>query len=65
MKPWEVLHPAGDVQSLNDALGDVFDVFYDEQVKVEYGWCEEGYIVDAEGPQVPAIYQGTRWSDWW
>ncbi|KAK6814360.1 hypothetical protein RU639_009474 [Aspergillus parasiticus] len=65
VKPWEVLHPAGDVQTLSDALGDVFDAFYDEQVKVEYGWCEEGYIVEAEGPQVPAIYQGTRWSDWW
>ncbi|KAE8154437.1 alkaline-phosphatase-like protein [Aspergillus avenaceus] len=64
-KPWDVLHPAGDVQTLRDALADSFDVFYQSQVRVEYGWCEEGYILEAEGAQVPAVYQGTRWSDWW
>ncbi|KAF7587871.1 hypothetical protein BBP40_006640 [Aspergillus hancockii] len=65
VEPWGVLHPAGDVQILSDALHGTFDAFYNEQVKVEYGWCEEGYIVEAEGPQVPSIYQGTKWSDWW
>ncbi|PWY66783.1 Arylsulphatase [Aspergillus heteromorphus CBS 117.55] len=64
IRPWQTLHPAGDVASLQDALEGRFDAFYASQVRVEYGWCELGYIVEAEGPQVPRIYQETHWSDW-
>ncbi|PYH98424.1 Arylsulphatase [Aspergillus ellipticus CBS 707.79] len=64
VRPWETLHPAGDVTSLQDALEGRFDAFYSDQVRVEYGWCELGYIVEAEGPQGPRIYSATHWSDW-
>lgn len=65
VKPWEVLHPEGDVQSLQDALNKKFDDFYSQQVKVSYDRCESGYIVDAEGPQVPLTYRdGIAWHHW-
>ncbi|KAL2268223.1 hypothetical protein VTJ83DRAFT_3069 [Remersonia thermophila] len=68
-KPWAALHPAGNVQTLRDALSPRFDAFYEhEQEKVKYNRCEMGYIVDAEGPQFEthgAVYrQGARWSEW-
>ncbi|GKZ17828.1 extracellular sulfatase Sulf-1 [Aspergillus brasiliensis] len=63
--PWRTLHPDGDVNSLRDALDDTFDGFYVRQVRVQFGWCERGYLIEAEGPQVPVAYYGsTRWSDW-
>ena len=65
IKPWNVLHPQGDVQSLKDSLNTRYDTFYMEQVKVEYNWCEFGYIIDAEGPQIPLTYRsGLSWSEW-
>ena len=65
IQPWDVLHPAGDVQSLYDALNIEYNVFYSEQVKVSYDRCEFGYILDAEGPQVPLTYRnGLSWSHW-
>ncbi|KAL1988641.1 hypothetical protein VTN96DRAFT_8341 [Rasamsonia emersonii] len=65
VKPWEVLHPEGDVQSLHDALNKKFDDFYSQQVKVSYDRCESGYIVEAEGPQVPLTYRnGIAWHHW-
>lgn len=64
-KPWHVLHPAGNVESLHDSLHNDFDDFYTTQVKVEYDRCEFGYILDAEGPQEPLIYRaGIPWSEW-
>lgn len=68
--PWKVLHPQGDVTSLSDALQTRFDVFYEQQVKVAFGRCEMGYLVDAEGPQsrdVTTAYEyrrGTEWFYW-
>ncbi|GAB7359180.1 hypothetical protein MBLNU230_g5247t1 [Neophaeotheca triangularis] len=65
VEPWKVLHPAGDVESLSEAMGGQFDQFYREQPQVSFDRCEPGYIVDAEGPQEAAVYrQGLGWSHW-
>lgn len=65
VKPWAELHPQGNVQTLEDALSAKFDDFYAAQVKVEYNWCANGYILEAEGPQdVYAYRTGTDWSLW-
>lgn len=65
IKPWETLHPEGGVESLHDALHTDFDEFYSEQVKVHFDRCEDGYIVDAEGPQVGYQYrEGLAWHHW-
>ncbi|MCJ1311353.1 hypothetical protein MMC25_005024 [Agyrium rufum] len=66
IKPWDVLHPAGNVRKLNDALESEYDEFYEEaQRKVEFSRCETGYILDAEGPQEALVYRdGLRWSEW-
>lgn len=51
-RPWKALHPAGDVGSLLDAMDPGFDAFYEkEQHRVGYDYCDQGYIVAAEGPQ--------------
>ncbi|KAK4186296.1 alkaline-phosphatase-like protein [Podospora australis] len=69
IRPWQALHPAGNVLNLHDALGARFDVFYEQQQKkVSFNRCELGYIVDAEGPQFETeglVYRhGVRWSEW-
>jgi hypothetical protein len=69
VKPWKSLHPAGGVSTLRHALSRRFDKFYEtKQVKVRYNRCEQGYIIDAEGPQFDSdglIYRdGVRWSEW-
>lgn len=65
-RPWDVLHPSGDVQNLEDALRPKFDLFYEkEQAKVEFSRCEPGYILDAEGPQKALVYRdGLPWNAW-
>lgn len=65
IEPWKVIHPQGDVESLTDALKVHFDAFYEEQNRVYFNRCENGYIIDAEGPQAPYQYRkGTSWHDW-
>ncbi|KAJ3462100.1 hypothetical protein MRS44_010653 [Fusarium solani] len=65
IEPWKVLHPDGDVASLKDALEDKFDGFYEQQVKVSFDRCEDGYLIDAEGPQVGYQYRhGLEWHHW-
>ncbi|KAK7414585.1 hypothetical protein QQZ08_012526 [Neonectria magnoliae] len=65
VEPWKILHPQGDVKSLQDALQPRFDEFYEQQVKVYFDRCEDGYIVDAEGPQVGLQYRdGLEWHHW-
>lgn len=51
IKPWDVLHPDGSVQSLSDAMDEQYDRFYEEQPKVSYSKCEQGYIIGSEGAQ--------------
>lgn len=64
-EPWAVLHPEGDVGSLQDALDSKFHPFYEEQAKVSFSRCEPGYIIASEGPQVGYEYrEGLSWSDW-
>ncbi|KAF5597979.1 arylsulfatase [Fusarium pseudoanthophilum] len=61
IKPWKVLHPDGDVNSLKDALNNKYDSFYlqaAEKNSVSFGMCMPGYVVTAEGPQDPSTYQG-------
>ena len=58
-RPWRALHPAGDVKSLVDAMDKKFDQFYEEeQNRVGYDYCDQGYIVAAEGPQKYLQYSG-------
>lgn len=65
VEPWKVLHPDGDVTSLQHALDSRFDAFYEQQVKVSFDRCENGYLVDAEGPQVGYQYRdGLEWHHW-
>ena len=65
VKPWNELHPEGDVRTLKEALAPKFDHFYTAQAKVEYNWCADGYILEAEGPQdVYAYRAGVDWSHW-
>ncbi|KAH9902356.1 Arylsulphatase [Xylariomycetidae sp. FL2044] len=69
IRPWQALHPAGNVENLSDAMAARFDSFYNEdQAKVAFDRCEAGYIIDAEGPQFDTdgvvYYDGSSWSDW-
>ncbi|KAF5253975.1 hypothetical protein FANTH_1157 [Fusarium anthophilum] len=61
IKPWKVLHPDGDVNSLKDALKNKYDSSYlqtAEKNSASFNMCMSGYVVTAEGPQDPSIYQG-------
>ncbi|KAK3112976.1 hypothetical protein LTR53_010186 [Teratosphaeriaceae sp. CCFEE 6253] len=50
-KPWTVLHPGGNIATLQDALHDSFDAFYAKQPKVGFSSCQLGYLIGEEGPQ--------------
>ncbi|KAJ5825997.1 arylsulfatase [Penicillium riverlandense] len=68
-RPWQVLHPEGDVHTLEDALNAQFDHFYEvEQQRVEYNYCWNGYLPEAEGPMWDThglVYRGgLRWDHW-
>lgn len=68
VRPWQALHPSGNVQTLRDALSRRFDGFYASQTRVEYDHCELGYIPEAEGAQFERdgyVYrEGTPWHEW-
>lgn len=66
VKPWEVLHPSGNVKNLKHALRPRYDAFYErQQPKVRFERCEPGYILDAEGPQQAFAYRdGLPWNVW-
>ncbi|RDW59238.1 arylsulfatase-4 [Coleophoma crateriformis] len=65
VQPWAVLHPDNSVHNLRDALEPRFNSFYHRQNKVSFNWCEEGYILDAEGPQEAYIFRnGLSWHEW-
>ncbi|KAJ7140941.1 alkaline-phosphatase-like protein [Mycena epipterygia] len=57
-KPWNVLHPQGNVQNLADALDSQYDDFYASQPKVSFSECSPGYIITAEGPQDAIPFSG-------
>lgn len=50
-RPWDVLHPSGNVHNLIDALSHEYDQFYHEQPKVSFSSCQLGYLTSEEGPQ--------------
>ncbi|KAJ5882628.1 uncharacterized protein N7529_001300 [Penicillium soppii] len=65
IQPWDVLQPVDGVKSLQDALVQEFDGFYAAQPQVSFDWCDKGYIVEAEGPQVPLTSRyGVSWDVW-
>jgi N-acetylglucosamine-6-sulfatase len=55
--PWKEIHPAGNIQSLADAMHENFDAFYDRQPKVSFTQCELGYIPESEGPQSLGVFE--------
>lgn len=60
-KPWDALHPDGSVASLKDAMNPTYDQFYEKQQnRVSFDWCDKGYIVVAEGPQMFIQYKNTE-----
>ncbi|APA06985.1 hypothetical protein sscle_02g017550 [Sclerotinia sclerotiorum 1980 UF-70] len=66
VQPWSVLHPAGNVRTLDDALSPRFDKFYTEDMAervVKYDKCELGYILESEGPQEVIAFEEdeTKW----
>ncbi|KAI5924219.1 alkaline-phosphatase-like protein [Camillea tinctor] len=66
IRPWEALHPAGNVESLREALSPRFDAFYERETgKIRFERCEMGYLLEAEGPQ---FEKGERidpgWHEW-
>ncbi|OTB06196.1 hypothetical protein M426DRAFT_10012 [Hypoxylon sp. CI-4A] len=80
-RPWLQLHPDGAVSSLADALAARYDGFYEdagrrETAKVEFAYCADGFLVDAEGPtweehgrrafagEDYGYLDGGRWEDW-
>ncbi|KAI8960102.1 putative arylsulfatase [Daldinia sp. FL1419] len=66
-RPWAELHPEGSVRTLADALEPQYDSFYDAQARaarVEYAYCANGFLPDAEGPTWKGWRDGLRWEDW-
>ncbi|KAI0833080.1 Arylsulphatase [Hypoxylon sp. FL0890] len=81
-RPWAQLHPDGGVRSLADALSPRYDAFYEAKgtTRVEYAYCANGFLEDAEGPTWEAngkafggqsegggeygYLRGGRWEDW-
>ncbi|KAI0110567.1 Arylsulphatase [Hypoxylon sp. NC0597] len=67
--PWRALHPAGNVESLRDALSPHLDSFYEEESRrIEFDRCEMGFLLDAEGPQFQhdslfSIFE-PKWHEW-
>ncbi|KAK0113520.1 hypothetical protein ONS95_013774 [Cadophora gregata] len=64
ISPWSVIHPAGNVKTLADALDERFDRFYgrvwgkdNERERVAFSACELGYIVGSEGPQEGRVFR--------
>jgi len=60
ISPWSVIHPAGNVRTLQDALDSRFDAYYESlgnQYQVEFDRCEMGYILESEGPQVLKTFE--------
>lgn len=66
-RPWEALHPQGDVHSLRDAMDPKFDGFYAYELKVTYTACMLGYLPQYEGALSPIPYSGnySKEAIWW
>ena len=72
VKPWETLHPEGNVRNLEDAMDPKYDDFYIGQPRVSFSECAPGYLINVEGPQdvLPFVsnefdyMKGHHWSEW-
>lgn len=66
VRPWEVLHPDGDVRSLAEAMDQRYDHFYvSQQQHVRFEQCETTLIPGSEGPAtVQPWVVDENWSDW-
>jgi hypothetical protein len=54
------------VQSLKDAMAERFDGFYEAQIRVQWEYCHNGYVPEAEGPMFvdeSAVFSD-MWPDW-
>jgi N-acetylglucosamine-6-sulfatase len=58
-RPWETLHPQGNVHSLSDAMNPKFDDFYANEPRVTYTACMVGYLPQYEGVLYPVPYNGS------
>jgi N-acetylglucosamine-6-sulfatase len=57
-RPWETLHPKGNVLSLKDAMNTRYDDFYmKQQEKVTFSECADGYLDWLEGALEPIPYK--------
>ena len=56
-RPWEIIHPAGDVSTLQDAMRSDFDDFYGSQPRVSFSRCAPGYLTEFEGALGPKIFE--------
>ncbi|KAI1367536.1 alkaline-phosphatase-like protein [Xylaria arbuscula] len=67
-EPWKQLHPSGDVNTLTEALQNNYDEFYAAQTVVNFDYCANGYIVDAEGAMWETdsllVRDGLAWHEW-
>ncbi|KAK3722917.1 hypothetical protein LTR37_002062 [Vermiconidia calcicola] len=57
-RPWETLHPEGNVLHLKDAMDSKYDDFYmKQQKKVAFSECSNGYLPWLEGALEPVPYK--------
>jgi N-acetylglucosamine-6-sulfatase len=69
-RPWEKLHPQGNVKNLRQAMHARYDDFYEEQQHlVTFSECALGQILEYEGALEPISYEANgkraaRWEDW-
>jgi hypothetical protein len=71
-RPWETLHPTGNVRNLKEAMNTRYDDFYvEKQKKVTFSGCAKGYLPWLEGALEPLPYKdehgrvrrAARWED--
>ncbi|UPX16432.1 uncharacterized protein EKO05_0006831 [Ascochyta rabiei] len=63
-RPWETLHPCGDVKTLRDAMDSRFDAFYEQhQHAVSFSECAPGQLLDVEGALEPVVWRD-EWDAW-
>ncbi|KAF1947425.1 arylsulfatase precursor [Clathrospora elynae] len=64
IRPWEKLHPEGDVKNLKDAMDEKYDSFYlQHQHQVTFSECALGQVLSAEGALEPVVWQN-EWDEW-
>jgi hypothetical protein len=63
-RPWEKLHPKGNVLNLKDAMDERYDEFYlNHQHPVTFSECALGQVLSTEGALEPVVWQ-PEWDAW-